>query len=147
MRRHVPGLHSKQENEVSSLEGRFLVRVQRASYRWHPQKPFLALQFVILEPNSCSARSFSGRIYCTERGLWKLNWFLHDFGYDPDLLSRDQIDEKALLNLRGVVRTTVTKLNGHSYQNLDAFAPAEDWAAFPHAPEDQTESERCADDL
>jgi hypothetical protein len=147
MRRHIPGLHSKQENYASNLEGRFLVRVQRASYRWHPQKPFLGLEFVILEANSCSTRSFSGRIYCTERGLCKLNWFLHDFGYDPDLLSRDQIDEKELLNLRGVVRTTVTKLNGHSYQNLDAFAPAADWEVFSDAPENQPESERCGDDL
>jgi hypothetical protein len=118
MRRHIPGLHSKQDDCVSDLEGRFLVSVQRAAYRWHPQKPFLALEFVILEPSSFGARSFSGRIYCTERALWKLNLFLHDFGYDPDLLSRDQIDEKALLNLRGVVRTTFTKLNGHSSQAL-----------------------------
>jgi hypothetical protein len=144
MRRHVPGLHSRQENQASNLEGLFLVRVEGASYRWHPQKPFLALEFVILEPSSLSARSFSGRIYCTERALC---WFLHDFGYDPDLLSRDQIDEKELLNLRGVVRTTFTKLNGHSYQNLDAFAPAGDWETFSDAPENQTEPERCADDL
>jgi hypothetical protein len=143
MRRHVPGLHSRQENYASNLEGHFLVRVQKASYRWHPQKPFLALEFAILEPSSFSARSFSGRIYCTERALWKLNWFLHDFRYDPDLLGRDQIDEKALLNLRGVVRTTVTKLNGHSHQNLDAFAPAEQWMAFPPAPEDEAESEQA----
>jgi PD-(D/E)XK nuclease superfamily len=62
----------------------------------------------------------------------ELNWFLHDFGSDPELLSRDQIDEKALLNLRGIVRTTCTRLNGHSYQNLEAFAPAAEWEALPH---------------
>ena len=147
MRRYIPGLHSKQENYANNLEGRFLVRVQRASYCWHPQKPFLALEFVILDPSSFSARSFSGRIYCTERALWKLNWFLHDFGYDPDLLSRDQIDEKELLNLRGVVRTTFTKLNGHCYQNLDAFAPAADWEAPSDASEHQSESEGRVDDF
>jgi len=147
MRLHIPGLRSKQENYANNLEGRFLGRVQRASYRWHPQKPFLALEFVILEPASFNACCFSGRIYCTERALWKLNWFLQDFGYDPDLLSRDQIDEKALLNLRGVVRTTFARVNGHSYQNLDAFAPAEEWAAFHSAPENQAESAGCADDL
>jgi hypothetical protein len=147
MRRHIPGLHSKQDNCGNDLEGRFLVSVQRASYRWHPQKPFLALEFALLEPSSFHGRSFSGRIYCTERALWKLNWFLHDFGYDPDLLSRDQIDEKALLNLRGVVRTTFTKLNGHSYQNLDAFAPAAEWEGYSDAPENHPEPERCADDF
>ena len=147
MRRHVPGLHSRQENQASNLEGLFLVRVERASYRWHPQKPFLALQFAILEPVSFNTRSFSGRIYCTERALWKLNWFLHDFGYDPDLLNRDQIDEKALMNLQGVVRTTFARINGHSYQNLDAFAPAAEWEAFSQVPGNHAETGRCADDL
>jgi hypothetical protein len=147
MRRHIPGLHSRQETQTSDLEGLFLVRVERASYRWHPQKPFLALQLSIVEPTSVDARSFSGRIYCTERALWKLNWFLRDFGYDPDLLSRDQIDEKAQSNLRGVVRTTFSRVNGHSYQNLDAFAPAAEWEAFNDAPTIQTETEGCGDGL
>ncbi len=90
MRRHIPGLHSGHQDLVSNLDGMFLVRVERASYRWHPQKPFLALRFRILEPDSFEALSFSGRLYCTERALWKLNWFLRDFGYDTELLSRDQ---------------------------------------------------------
>jgi hypothetical protein len=147
MRRHIPGLHSRQDNQSSDLEGLFLVRVERASYRWHPQKPFLTVQFAILEPATDTSRSFSGRIYCTERALWKLNWFLRDFGYDPDLFSRDQIDEKALLNLRGVVRTTFTRVSGHSYQNLDAFAPAAEWEAFSLVPGNHVGTERCADDL
>jgi len=147
MRRHVPGLHSRQENQASDLEGLFLVQVERASYRWHPQKPFLTLQFAILEPVSVHARSFSGRIYCTDRALWKLSWFLRDFGYDSDLLNRDQIDEKALRNLRGVVRTTYTRVNGHSYQNLDAFASAAEWEALSHMPANHAGTEGCADDL
>ena len=64
------------------------------------------------------------------RALWKLNWFLTDFGYDTELLNREQIDEKALLNLRGVVRTSHTALNGRSYQNLESFAPASEWEAL-----------------
>jgi hypothetical protein len=72
-------------------------------------------------------RLFSGRLYCTERALWKLNWFLRDFGYDSDLLHQDQIDERALLKLRGVVRTSHVTLNGRSFQNLEAFAPAPEW--------------------
>ena len=50
MRRYIPGLHSGQQDLVSNLDGLFLVRVERASYRWHPQKPFLALRFTILDP-------------------------------------------------------------------------------------------------
>lgn len=144
MRRHIPGLHSGQQDLVSNLDGLFLVRVERASYRWHPQKPFFALRFGILEPVSFEALSFSGRLYCTERALWKLSWFLRDFGYDTELLTRDQVDEKALLNLRGVIRTTFTTLNGHS---LDAFAPAAGWEALSCAPSKQGERGSIQDDV
>jgi hypothetical protein len=130
MRRHIPGLHYQQSSIESKLEGLFLVRIDKASYRWHPQKPFLALRFVVLEPNLFESQSLSGRLYCTERALWKLDWFLRDFEYDRELLDRDQIDEKALLGLRGVVRTSQTTFNGRSYQNLDAFAPVGEWQAL-----------------
>jgi hypothetical protein len=36
------------------------------------------------------------------------------------------------VNLRGVIRTSFNSLNGHSYQNLDAFAPAEEWEALSY---------------
>ena len=126
MKRRIPGLHATQPTE-EPLEGLFLVRVEWASYRWHLQKPFLSVRFVVLEPNAFERRSFSGRFYCTERALWKLNWFLRDFGYDQQLLADDQVDEKALVNLRGVVRTSHVTLMGRTYQNLEAFAPAADW--------------------
>ena len=123
MKRHIQGLHSRQQDREGALEGLFLARVDAASYRWHPQKPFLSVRFVVLEPKPFAGRSLAGRLYCTERALWKLNWFLRDFGYDPDLLSRDQVDEKALLGLRGVIRTSHVTLNGRSFQNLEAFCP------------------------
>jgi hypothetical protein len=72
MKRHIPGLHSRQQDHENLLEGLFLVRVDAASYRWHPQKPFLSIRFVVLEPEAFAGRSFSGRLYCTERALWKL---------------------------------------------------------------------------
>ena len=56
------------------------VRVDRAYYRWQPQKPFFILSFTVLEPEHFAARKVSGRLYCTEKCLWKLNWFLRDFG-------------------------------------------------------------------
>lgn len=147
MRRHIPGLHSGHHAVSSNLDGLFLARVLSATYRWHPQKPFLALRFSILEPSSYEALTFAGRIYCTERALWKLTWFLRDFGYDTELLIRDQVDEKALLNLRGVVRTTYTNLNGHSYQNLEAFAPEAEWEALSCAVSNQGEKEGSQDAL
>ena len=99
----------------------------RASYRWHPQKPSsrCALSFSSLRASQHDR--FPVGFTASERALWKLNWFLRDFGYDSDLLSRDQVDEKALLNLRGVIRTSPITFNGHSFQNLDSFAPAADW--------------------
>ena len=127
MKRQIPGLHSGQQATARHLEGLFLVRVDTASYRWHPQKPFLVLRFVILEPDSFATHSFSGRLYCSVRALWKLNWFLRDFAYDTELLGKDQVDEKALLNLRGVIRTSLVTFNGRSYQNLEGFAPAGEW--------------------
>ena len=108
MRRHIPGLHSVQQDPGGNLDGLFLVCVERAAYRWHRQKSFWEMRFIILEPESSASRTLSGRLYCTDRAIWKLNWFLRDFGYDTELLSHDQVDEKSLLNLRGVVRTSHT---------------------------------------
>ena len=147
MRRHIPGLHSRHLSRQSHLDGLFLVRVERVSYRWHPQKPFLELCFVVLQPKSFELRSFSGRLYCTDRALWKFNWFLTDFGYDTELLQRDQVDEKALLNLRGIVRTSHTSVNGRSCQNLDAFAPATEWETLAIAPTSNGDSHGDVNDL
>jgi hypothetical protein len=127
MKRQFPGLHAESKNGDGLLEGLFLARVDHAFYRWHPQKPFFALRFSILEPKQHSAQVISGRLYCTPKALWKLNWFLRDFGYDDDLFSRDEVDEKALLGLTGVVKTSRTTSNGRSFLNLDAFAPAGQW--------------------
>jgi hypothetical protein len=66
-------------------------------------------------------------LYCSPKALWKLNWFLRDFGYDQDLMGRDEVDEKGLIGLSGVLRTSRTTLNGRSFLNLDGFAPAGEW--------------------
>src|SRR6201984_1888755 len=89
MKRQFPGLHAEASRANDVVEGIFLVRVDRAYYRWHPQKPFFVLSVPIPEPQDLAARKISGRLYCTHKSLWKLNWFLRDFGYDPDLLGRD----------------------------------------------------------
>ncbi len=147
MKRHVPGLHSSARDGDNSLEGLFLVRVERAFYRWHPQKPFFALRFAILEPKEHSGQSISGRLYCTPRALWKLNWFLRDFGYDSDLFGRDEVDEKALLGLRGVVRVSRTVLNGRSFLNLEAFAPAGEWEELSVTSASAAEADEAANGL
>lgn len=127
MKRHLPGLHLESKNGTDVLEGVFLVRVAQASYRWHREKPFFALQFSILEPKQNLNQSISGRLYCTPKALWRLNWFLRDFGYDHELFTRDEVDEKSISGLRGVLQTTRTTRNGRSFLNLEAFAPAGNW--------------------
>lgn len=147
MKRQIPGLHDQAQNENDILEGRFLVRVERAFYRWHPEKPFFALRLAILEPKEHIGQTISGRLYCTRRAVWKLNWFLRNFGYDADLLGRDEVDEKALLGLRGVVRTSRTTLNGRSYLNLEAFAPAGEWEELSAGSVGTHDAEETGNDL
>ena len=87
----------------------------------------------MLEPKELSGHSVSGRLYCTQRALWKLNWFLRDFGYDTELLGRDEIDEKSLVGLRGVVKISHVVINGTALLNLDGFAPASQWEELSSA--------------
>jgi hypothetical protein len=127
MKRHIPGLHCENRSSEEILEGVFLVRVDRAFYRWHPQRPFYVLRLAIIEPREHQGRSLTGRLYCTPKALWKLRWFLRDFGYDPDMMGRDELDEKVLMGLRGIVRISHTTLNGRCFLNFSGFAPASEW--------------------
>ena len=98
MKRRFEGLHQTDQSAGHDVpDGLFLVRVQRAQYRWHPQKPFYHLRFVVLEPQQFEGRPFGARVYCSSKALWKLAWFLHDFGYDADLLGHDEVDDKNLV--------------------------------------------------
>ena len=128
MKRHVQGLHEADRSAPYEVpDGLFLVRVDQAHYRWHAQKPYYILRFSILEPKQMAGRSITCRVYCTPKALWKLSWFLRDFGYDTELLGRDEVDEKNLVGLRGVVKISHTVMNGTSLLNLDGFAPASQW--------------------
>ena len=147
MKRRIPGLHQQAQNGDDVLEGVFLVRVERASYRYHPQKPFFVLHFAILKPEELSGKAISGRLYCTAKALWKLNWFLRDFGYDAELLGQDQVDEKALVGLRGVVKVSRAVVNGRCFVNLDAFSPAGEWEEIPVASVGSSESQEESHDL
>lgn len=127
MRRRFQGLNQADQSACDVPDGVFLVRVQKSQYRWHAQKPFYTLRFAILEPVEHSTSSLVGRLYCSSRALWKLNWFLRDFGYDTDLLGHDEVEDKNIVGLTGVVKISHTVLNGTKLLNLDAFAPASQW--------------------
>ena len=81
----------------------------------------------ILEPSRFAGHILSSRLYCNPKALWKLNWFLRDFGYDTELLGRDEVDETQLVGLKGVVKISHIVLNGTSLLRLDGFAPAGRW--------------------
>jgi hypothetical protein len=89
---------------------------------------------------SSTATCFKKRRKCRVKrrthGLWETDpsasnqgappvcpWFLRDFFYDPESLGREEIDEKALAGLRGVVKIRHSIVNGTSLLNFDGFAP------------------------
>jgi hypothetical protein len=145
MKRYVSGLGRACATPPDCLpDGLFLVRVERVQYRWHAQKPYYALLFSVLEPKQLAGRRFPGRLYCTSKLLWKLNWFLRDFGYDTELLGRDEIDDKNLIGLSGVVKISHSIVNGTSLLNLDAFAPSTQWEELAAGSNNQLSDTRAA---
>jgi hypothetical protein len=127
MKRKFNGLNQVNASSDQVPDGVFLVKVERAQYRWHANKPYYLLRLAVLSPEGLARHSITGRIYCTAKAMWKLAWFLRDFGYDNELLGKEEIDERALVNLRGVVKISRTLLHGNSVLNFDAFAPADRW--------------------
>jgi hypothetical protein len=145
LKRRIQGLFETAPSGADQVaDGVFLVRVDKAQYRWHAQKPFYLLRLSILEPKRFAGRAISGRVYCTAKALWKLGWFLRDFLYDPESLGREEVDEKALAGLRGVVKISHTTVNGTSLLNFDGFAPASQWEELSFAPSPKKASPEVA---
>ena len=135
MNRRVPGLAATDHDSRPKIpDGIYLVRVDGAQFRWHARKPFYVLRLSVIEPWTVAGQPIVGRLYCTQKAMWKLGWFLRDFLYDPELLAHEQVDEKALPGLRGVVKISHTVINGISLINLDGFAPASQWEELSAAP-------------
>jgi hypothetical protein len=128
MRRQITGLHAADRYSSDQIpDGLFLVRVHRVQFRRYAQKPYFALNLAILEPRRFADHVISSRLYCSPKALWRLNWFLSDFGYDTELLGRDEVDETQLVGLHGVVKISHIVLSGTSLLRLDGFAPASRW--------------------
>jgi hypothetical protein len=92
-----------------------------------PQKPYYTLSLAILGPSRFAGHILSSRLYCNPKALWKLNWFLRDFGHDTELLGGDEVDETQLVGLKGVVKISHVIFNFTSLLRLDRFAPADRW--------------------
>ena len=149
MRRYFESLRPVDCSLINSVpDGLVLVRVERAQYRWHARKPYYQITFVVLEPKHLAGCLITGRLYCTVRAMWKLSWFLRDFEYDPELLGKTELDEKAIVGLRGVVKISYVFVHGLCLLNLDAFAPAARWGELsPTTKIDTSGSEVAPDDL
>ena len=127
MRRQIAGLRGADRSADQIPDGVFLVRVQRVQFRRQAPTPYYTLVLTILEPSRFAGRTLPSRLYCSPKALWKLNWFLRDFGYDTELLGRDEVDETQLVGLKGVVKISHIVFNGASLLRLDGFAPAGRW--------------------
>ena len=61
MKRRIQGLSETTQPTAHTVpDGVFLVRVDRAQYRWHPAKPFYILRLSVLEPRELVGRVISG---------------------------------------------------------------------------------------
>ncbi len=128
MRRQIAGLHAADRCAADHIpDGLFLVRIHRVQFRRYAQKPYYTVALSILEPRRFADHVISSRLYCSPKALWKLNWFLRDFGYDTELLGRDEVDESQLVGLTGVVKISHIVFNGTSLLRLDGFSPASRW--------------------
>jgi hypothetical protein len=128
MKRQISGLRAADRCSADQIpEGLFLVRVQKVAYRAQAQKPYYTLNLTVLEPTRFSGHVLSSRLYCNPKALWKLNWFLREFGHDTELLGRDEVDETQLIGLTGVVKISHVIFNFTSMLRLDGFAHANQW--------------------
>ena len=94
MNRHISGLREADRSAGDELpDGLFLVRIEGVQYRWHTQKPYYFIRFVVVEPKHVA----------------------------------EEIEDKALIGLSGVVKATHTVAHGIRMLNLQGFAPASQW--------------------
>jgi hypothetical protein len=145
MKRYISGLNQANGSSAEGVhDGLFLVRVERAQYCWHAHKSYYLVRFLVLEPKLVAGYSITGRLYCTPKALWKLNWFLRDFGYDTELIGKDEIDDHALVGLRGVVKITHSVVSGTSLLNLDGFGSVGQWEELSAGIGDQLNRSKVA---
>jgi hypothetical protein len=143
MKRQIAGLYSANVDALQRIpDGVFLTRIQRVQFRNCAPKPYYIVSLVILEPHRFADRIISGRLYCHKKALWKLNWFLRDFGYDSELIDRDEVDEARLVGLHGVVKVSHVVCNGSPWLRLDGFAPTRQWEELSPANLDAPQESR-----
>ena len=128
MKRKIAGLGAADTSNPDKIpDGIFLVRVQHVRFRKYAPKPYYTVTFAVVEPQCFTGKAVTSRIYCNRKALWKFNWFLRDFGYDTELLGREEVDESQLVGLNGVVKISNVIYDGMSLLRFDGFASASRW--------------------
>ena len=126
MRMRIQGLSQVSERKPL-IEGSYRARVVRFEPAGHAPNPCRAATFLILEPAGYAGRFIRTRLYCHERALWKLRWFLSDFRYDTELLAAEELDDRRVVGLEGVIRLAYWGSDGHRRLDVQGFAPSERW--------------------
>ena len=133
MRTKIQGL-SQATDRNPLVEGLYRARVVHFGPAGHAPNPCLAATFFILDPAPFAGRYVRTRLYCHDRALWKLRWFLHDFNYDAELLAADELDDRRVVGLEGVIRLAYWGNNGHRRLDVQGFAPSERWGDLSVPP-------------
>jgi hypothetical protein len=141
MKRNISGLRAADTSNPNGVpDGIFMVRVQRMQFRKYAPKSYYSVTLSNLEPKCFAGNIISSRVYCHAKALWKLSWFLRDFGYDTELLGRDEVDEKRAVGLTGVVKICNVVYDGMALLRFDGFAPASRWEELSPVNLDQQAS-------
>jgi len=129
----------KTEPFLSGLRN-FVVSANGEKVLYRPDNDgwFITGTSVVPKPGDGALKMDALEVYVDPRAEW--NQMYHevwriqrDFLYDPELLGREEVDEKALAGLRGVVKISHTTVNGTSLLNFDGFAPASQWEELSFA--------------
>ena len=139
MKRQITGLHAASDTPRLP-DGLFLVRVQNMKFHRHAPKPYYVIALIVEEPERFAGDVLSSRLYCTPKALWKLNWFLREFGYDMEAMERDEVDERHVVGLHGVVKIGNVVYEGMRVLRFDGFASAGRWEELSPANLDQQAS-------
>ncbi|HKV82586.1 MAG TPA: hypothetical protein VJP02_30840 [Candidatus Sulfotelmatobacter sp.] len=141
MKRNIDGLRAADTSNPNGVpDGIYLARLVRMRFRKYAPKAYYSVALSILEPKHFAGNTISSRVFCYAKALWKLSWFLRDFGYDTELLGRDEVDEKRAVGLTGVVKISNVVYDGMALLRFDGFAPASRWEELSPANLDRQAS-------
>ncbi len=117
---------AKPRSEAPSSKGYTALASSSSGPPATPLSPVWRRHFRILEPATFAGNYIRTRLYCHDRALWKLRWFLRAFRYDRELMAADELDDRRVVGLEGVIRLAYW---GDVRRRLDVegFALSERW--------------------